>query len=179
MNGALFRSPRVFQHLRYSLLSHRQRFAIHDSSNRTSFPCFRNNHKIGFRESDRNRDIWLIFWDSFISTKCGTHRAMRSERLVVLKGDSEMAKIVKLIVCFIRTLYLHKNFSNLLPMRHFHIVCIMISFISLKLFLSYFFVRLMLYGIRLLQITQNQSDFYFMWLYIWHDLANELWMNES
>ena len=36
----------------------------------------------------------------------------------------------------------------------------------------------MLYGIRLLQSTQNQSDFNFMWLYILHDLANE-WMNKD
>ena len=37
----------------------------------------------------------------------------------------------------------------------------------------------MLYGIRLSQSTQNQSDFYFMWLYILHDLANKLWMNDD
>ena len=34
----------------------------------------------------------------------------------------------------------------------------------------------MLYEIRLLQNAQNQSDFYFMWLYILHDLANKLWV---
>ena len=46
----------------------------------------------------------------------------------------------------------------------------------LKLFWFYFFVCFMLYGIHLLQSTQNRSDFCFMWLYILHDLANE-WMN--